>query len=201
VHLTTAEANTAIGTSRTLGQGGTIYAGPASLADASGAGITLRTGLTASQATDAIVIPAAATSSFRVPAVIGPISAWQRLSGTVYTAGAGTIDLTTGVFARSGPAVNQLVIYGLDATVTTTTRILPALPGQDDSSGSSSFLDQLPPGSVFALNPTTTANDTPPFLLSMTGDSSASSALPGIDLTPAEIERQECIQPTPFVFR
>ncbi len=127
VHLTTAESATAIGTSNTLGRGGTVYAGSASLAEASGAGITLRTGLLPSQATNAIRIPATAEGAFRVPAVVGPFTAWQRLSGTVYSAGAGTVNLTTGAFSRTGPAVNQIFIYGLDATLTTGLHVTPAI--------------------------------------------------------------------------
>jgi hypothetical protein len=45
----------------------------------------------------------------------------------MYSAGAGSINLTTGVFTRTGPAVNQLVIYGLDATITTTALATPAV--------------------------------------------------------------------------
>jgi RHS repeat-associated protein len=120
VHLTTDTAEVAIGTSKTLGKGAcTIYAGPAALADASGAGVTLRTGLLPSQANAAILLPDAAAAAFRTPAVLGPFTAWQRLMGTAFTEGAGSINLATGAFTRTGPATNQLVIYGIDTLFTT----------------------------------------------------------------------------------
>ena len=58
---------------------------------------------------------------------LGPFSAWQRLSGTVFSAGTGTFNLTTGAFTRTGAAVNQLVVYGTDMAIMTTLRAAPPL--------------------------------------------------------------------------
>ena len=128
VHRTTEAAAQAIRSGNTLGRGGTtLYAGPPSLAQASGLGITLRTGLLPSQATSVLTLPEAATGAFRVPGVIGPFTTWQRLSGTVYSAGAGTINMTTGAFTRTGAAWNQIFIYSFDATLTSTLHLAPAL--------------------------------------------------------------------------
>jgi len=128
VHRTTPLAAEAINSTQTLGLGGTIYAGPASLSEASALEVTLRTGLLPSQAAGVVPISEAAAGAFRVPAVVGPITAWQRASGTVYSAGAGSINLTTGVFTRTGPATNQIVIYGLDATMNMALRSAPEVP-------------------------------------------------------------------------
>ena len=117
-HLTSAEGKAAIEATQTLGKGaGTVYAGPASLADSSTVGRVLRTGLGPSKVTDVVNIPNAAADAFRVPVVVGPMTAWQRVWGTVYSAGAGSIDLAkaTDAFTRTGPAWNQGVIYGIDA--------------------------------------------------------------------------------------
>jgi RHS repeat-associated protein len=141
VHLTTARSAAAIETSQTLGTGGTIYAGPASLAEASGAGITVRTGLLPSQATNAVAIPEAAAGAFRIPAVVGPFTAWQRAAGTVYSAEAGSINLTTGAFTSAGRATNQLFIYGFDATINLTLRTAPEV------------LSSRPSGSTHASSP------------------------------------------------
>jgi RHS repeat-associated protein len=160
VHLTTEESAALIRASDTLGKGGTIYAGPASLADASPAIITLKTGLQASKATAAIAVPEAASGAFRVPAVVGPLTAWQRVSGTVYSAGAGSINLTTGAFTRVGPATNQLFVYGIDITTTAAMRSSPDIvkslitptnseasssPPDTSSSGSSAFATSSDP--------------------------------------------------------
>jgi RHS repeat-associated protein len=126
VHLSSVEGANAIKASQTLGTGtSTVYAGPASLADASTAGRVVRTGLAPANATTAVTIPNAAAEVFRVPAVVGPVTAWQRISGTVYTAGAGTVDLTTGAFARSGVAWNQVAMYGYDAAINMALRSAP----------------------------------------------------------------------------
>ncbi|MCL6542211.1 MAG: FG-GAP-like repeat-containing protein [Roseiflexus sp.] len=125
VHRTTPQAAEAINRTQTLGLGGTIYAGPSTLAEASAVGVTLRTGLLPSQAAAVVRIPETAAGAFRVPVVVGPLTGWQRVSGTVYSAGAGSINLATGVFTRTGPATNQNVIYGLDATVNMTLRSVP----------------------------------------------------------------------------
>jgi hypothetical protein len=37
--------------------------------------------------------------------------------GTVYSAGAGTLNLATGTFTRSGAAVNQVAVYGIDSMI------------------------------------------------------------------------------------
>jgi hypothetical protein len=58
---------------------------------------------------------------------IGPFSAWQRVNGAVFSAGAGSFNLQTGVFTRTGVAVNQIAIYGFDATVMATIRAAPPL--------------------------------------------------------------------------
>jgi RHS repeat-associated protein len=134
VHLTTESAEMAIGTSKTLGTGSsTIYAGSATLAESSGWAITARTGLLPSKATTAIIIPEAATGAFRTPAVLGPFSAWQRASGTVFTEGAGSINLVTGAFARTGPATNQLVIYGIDTAITSSRLAIPGAEAYAES--------------------------------------------------------------------
>jgi RHS repeat-associated protein len=126
VHLTTESAEAAIASSKTLGTGSsTIYAGPAALAESSGWAITARTGLLPSKAASAIIIPEAATGAFRTPAVLGPFSAWQRVSGTVFTEGAGSINLITGAFTRTGPATNQIVIYGIDTVITSSRLVIP----------------------------------------------------------------------------
>ena len=205
VHLTTAESKVAIETSQTLGTGGTIYAGPSSLANASGFGITARTGLLPSQATSVVTLPEAAASAFRVPAVVGPFTAWQRLSGTVYTAGAGTIDLTTGVFTRVGPATNQLFIYGLDATTTTALHVGPALAGLDDPNNPTSGVSTnvLPTSdSVVVVGPglldlSSAPNNPSSFALTLTGNTPGAASVNGIGLTQEEIAAQQCLVPQP----
>jgi hypothetical protein len=128
VHLTNADAAAAIRGSQTLGLGSsTVYAGPEALASARGWRIVARTGVAPSQATEAILLPRAANSGFLMVQPIGPFSAWQRISGTVYSAGAGSFNLGTGVFTRSGPAINQLAIYGTDMAVMATMRAAPAV--------------------------------------------------------------------------
>lgn len=123
VHLTTAGRAASIEATQTLGLGrSTIYAGPASLAERSGLGITLRTGLLPSQATTPVPISEAALGAFRVPAVVGPATLWQRFSGTVYSAGAGSVNLATGAFTRTGLPIKQLQWYGLDALMNFTAR-------------------------------------------------------------------------------
>ncbi len=134
VHLTSAEGAAAIDATKTLGTGAnTVYAGPASLADASTTGRVLRTGLDPGLATNVVPVPDAALGAFRVPAVVGPMTAWQRLGGSVYTAGAGTIDLATGAFTRTGIGWNQLQLYGLDALMNFTLRTIPLLDNRGSS--------------------------------------------------------------------
>ena len=118
VHLTSADSAAAIRASQTLGLGrSTVYAGPEALAQARGWRIVARTGLTPSQATEAILLPSSANASFLVVSPIGPFSAWQRINGAVFSVGAGSFNLTTGAFTRSGAALNQLAIYGIDSAI------------------------------------------------------------------------------------
>ena len=126
VHLTTDTGEAAIAATQTLGKGtSTIYAGPAALADAPWWAVTARTGLLPSKATSAIMIPQSAAGVFRTPAVVGPFSAWQRISGTVFSEGAGSINLVTGAFTKTGRPTHQLVMYGLDAMVTGSRLLIP----------------------------------------------------------------------------
>ena len=122
VHLTSAENAAAIQVQQKLGLGSTIYAGPKSLANARGWSILARTGLDPKRATDVILLPSRANSSFLVVRPIGPFSAWQRWNGTVFSAGAGTFNLATGAFTRTGPAVNQLFVYSFDSLILATAR-------------------------------------------------------------------------------
>jgi hypothetical protein len=123
VHLTTAESAASIRASQTLGLGrSTIYAGPASLAQARGWSILTRTGLLPGQATDVLLLPSQASRSFLVVHPLGPFSIWQRLNGTVFSAGAGMFNLTTGAFTRTGLATNQIILYGIDTGIIATIR-------------------------------------------------------------------------------
>jgi hypothetical protein len=118
VHLTSADSAAAIRSSGTLGLGrSTIYAGSKSLAEARGWSILLRTGLSPSRATEVILLPSAANSSFLVVQPVGLISLWQRLNGTVFSAGTGMFNLSTGIFTRTGIATNQLFLYSFDAAI------------------------------------------------------------------------------------
>lgn len=126
VHLTRPDSAAAIRASETLGLGrSTIYAGPESLAAARGWSILARTGLRPSQATEVILLPSAANSSFVMVQPMGLFSAWQRVNGTVFSAGTGMFNLSTGTFTRTGVAVNQLVIYSTDAAAMATVRAAP----------------------------------------------------------------------------
>ena len=127
VHLTSTDGAATIRASETLGLGRTVYAGSESLRSARGWSILARTGLRPSQATEVILLPSRANSSFLVVQSIGPFSGWQRLSGTVFSAGAGTFNLATGTFTRTGVAVNQLLIYGTDAAIMATVRGAPGV--------------------------------------------------------------------------
>jgi RHS repeat-associated protein len=128
VHLTKPANAAAINATQTLGKGtGTVYAGPASLANASKTTVALKTGLRASETGASVAIPNAAAAGFRVPTVVGPMTAWQRLSGTVYTAGAGTVNLATGAFTRTGIGWNQAKIYLYDAFINLSLRVDEAL--------------------------------------------------------------------------
>ncbi len=121
VHLTGDDAALAINASSTLRGSSGIYAGPASLADASPVVVTLRTGI-APGTYSAIPIPPGAVGSFVRPIPVGPITAWQSLTGQVHT-GAGAINLTTGAFTASGTTLNHALFYVVDGTLVT---VLPA---------------------------------------------------------------------------
>jgi hypothetical protein len=126
VHLTHPDAAAAIRASDTLGLGqSTIYAGPASLAAARGWRIVARTGLRPSQATEVILLPGGANGSFVMVQPMGLFSAWQRVNGTVFSAGTGMFNLSTGAFTRTGVGVNQLVIYSTDAAAMAMVRAAP----------------------------------------------------------------------------
>lgn len=123
VHLTNPTAAEAINATQTLGRGGTtLYAGSGSLANARGWQILARTGLNPARASEVVLLPSRANEAFLLIHPLGPFSAWQRISGAVYSAGAGTLNLQTGVFTRAGPALNQLAIYGFDTAVMATVR-------------------------------------------------------------------------------
>ena len=87
----------------------------------------MRTGLTPSQASEALLLPSAANESVLVVQPMGIFSSWQRLNGTVFSAGTGFFNLATGTFTRTGAAINQLAIYGIDAAMMTTMRAAPAV--------------------------------------------------------------------------
>jgi hypothetical protein len=199
VHRTTSASAAAIAESSTLGKGAsTIYAGPASLADASGLGITLRTGLLPSQAGAVVNIPASAAGAFRVPAVVGPFTMWQRGFGTVYTAGAGSINLATGVFTRTGPAWNQISWYAVDTVLNAGFRA-GELTTVNDSRQSAL------PGTGDPLS-LTSATDTVTLDASSTTFEDVTAAYPALqsfladplDMTQEEIEAQACLLPQPL---
>ncbi len=100
-----------------LGLPSNNYAGPASNAGRSGWSLTSRTGLSPSGSYGAVPIPAAGEAAFSKVVPIGPMTAWQRLTGQQYTA-RGVMDLSTGAFSRTGVNWNQVGIYGTDAAIT-----------------------------------------------------------------------------------
>ncbi len=55
--------------------------------------------------------------------VFGEVVTWAILSGTVFSSGTGVLNLTTGAFTRTGAAVNQLGIYGLDSAIMASLRV------------------------------------------------------------------------------
>ena len=75
-----------------------------------------------SKATEVLLIPSQANKSFLMMHPLGPFSLWQRINGTVFSAGTGTFNLTTGAFTRTGIAGNQLFVYGFDTAVVATIR-------------------------------------------------------------------------------
>lgn len=74
-----------------------------------------------------ILLPSRANSSFLVVQPMGLFSAWQRFNGTVFSAGAGSFNLATGAFTRTGPAVNQIFVYGFDSLIMATARSASAI--------------------------------------------------------------------------
>jgi hypothetical protein len=134
VHLTSSRAAVAIRAEQTLGLGKTVYAGPEALAKARGFSIVARTGIRAKDATEVILLPSAANDAFLVARPLGPLSLWQRVNGTVFSAGAGSFNLTTGVFTRTGAAVNQLAIYGLDSGLVSLMRVPAAVNASPSTS-------------------------------------------------------------------
>lgn len=100
-----------------LGLPSDIYAGPASNSGLSGWSLTAKTGLSPAGTYSAVPIPAAGEAAFSRVVPIGPMTAWQRLTGQQYTA-RGVIDLSTGAFTRSGVNWNQVGIYATDAAIT-----------------------------------------------------------------------------------
>ena len=102
-----------------LGLPSNNYAGPASNAGRSGWSLTSRTGLNPNGTYSPVPIPAAGEAAFSEVVPIGPVTAWQRLTGQQYTA-RGILDLNTGAFTRSGLNWNQVGIYSFDAAVTGT---------------------------------------------------------------------------------
>jgi hypothetical protein len=126
VHLTGADAAAAIRAQQTLGLAEKVtYAGPQSLAAARGWSIIARTGIPPSKATEVILLPSKANASFIVVQPMGPFSLWQRLNGTVFSAGTGMFNLSTGVFTRTGVATHQLGVYAVDSAIMATVRGAP----------------------------------------------------------------------------
>jgi hypothetical protein len=48
---------------------------------------------------------------------LGPITLWQRLTGQQFTA-AGSLNMATGAFTRTGVNWDQLIFYGIDVAFT-----------------------------------------------------------------------------------
>ena len=111
VHLTNADAGASINSSGTLI--GNTYAGPLSNAEASGLGVTCRTGLSPSAYEVAVPIPSSAQGAFSAVRPIGPVTGWQWATGQQYTA-RGVLDLGTGAFVRQGVNWNQAMLYSID---------------------------------------------------------------------------------------
>ncbi|MCP4804341.1 MAG: hypothetical protein GY913_18240 [Proteobacteria bacterium] len=101
VHMTTLENAAAIEAAGVLNGRSGIYAGPAGNAGTSGFELMVRTGLSPPRTYTGVAIPESALGSFSQPVPIGPFTGWQRYYGHHYTS-AGSLDLTTGAFTRSG---------------------------------------------------------------------------------------------------
>jgi RHS repeat-associated protein len=111
VHLTTGQNAAGINATTTLI--GNTYAGPLSNAQASGIGITVRTGLSPSTYQAAVRIPDIARPAFTPVRPVGPLTTWQYMTGQHYTAN-GVLNLSTGAFTRLGVNTNQVLIYSVD---------------------------------------------------------------------------------------
>jgi hypothetical protein len=133
VHLTDSEAAASIDATHTL-VGGT-YAGPMANAEATGLGVTLRTGLLPSSYQAAVPIPEAAQAAFSKPVPLGILTGIQRIQGTQYTAN-GVLDLITGQFTRTGVNWNQAAIYVTDTAIDAATAGKLLLSGDYSSSSS-----------------------------------------------------------------
>jgi RHS repeat-associated protein len=108
-----------------LGLPSNNYAGPASNSQLNGLSLTMRTGLTPGLPYKPIPIPQSGLSAFSKVTPIGPMTTFQRITGQQYTA-KGILDLETGVFTKTGTNFNQLKIYAIDATVTSTVIVVGA---------------------------------------------------------------------------
>ncbi len=111
-HLTDAAGAEGISTSSVIN--GPVYASTLETASQTGLSYTLRTGVSAPTA--GFEIPQGALTAFSRPIPVGPISAWQRFSGT-YTTGAGSLDLAAGTFVRTGVNWNQAGMYAADGII------------------------------------------------------------------------------------
>jgi hypothetical protein len=110
------EAADAISESGRLGLPSEIYVGPASNAGRSGWALTRRTGLSPSGTYQSACIPEAAEAAFCRPSLVGPFTAWQRVTGQRYTA-RGVIDLGTRRFIRTGVNRTQAGWYAIEVGV------------------------------------------------------------------------------------
>ena len=119
VHLTDSAGGAGINfganAGNVIGSGG-IYAGPLANASANGLGVTARTFMLPGSYQAAVRIPAAAEGAFSGVLPIGPISGLQSYFGQAYTA-AGSLNLASGIFTRTGPNIGQALFYGVDATL------------------------------------------------------------------------------------
>jgi RHS repeat-associated protein len=96
-----------------------VYAGPACNASVTaGVGVTFRTGLSPFGQWSPVPIPAGASGAFFRPLPMGPLTAWQNITGQVHT-GAGLLDMTTGAFTSTGTLWHHVPFYAADAAVTT----------------------------------------------------------------------------------
>jgi RHS repeat-associated protein len=113
VHLTEGEAGAAINESGMLVGRRGIYVGPLANAEASGAKVTLRTGLSPRNYTTAVPIPANATGAFARPIPMGPLTGLQGRAGTAFTP-YGSLNLSSGIFTATGANLRQLIFPLVD---------------------------------------------------------------------------------------